>query len=395
MSQKQVAIYARVSSKQPAEASTIKSQLAVLRERVEQDGFQLTEELVFIDEGYSGASLVRPGLERLRDLIALKGLDSLYVLSPDRLARKYAYQVLLIDEFQRVGVEVVFLNRELRQTPEDELLLQVQGIVAEYERAKIMERSRRGKRYAAQTGNVAVLSSAPYGYRYVSKEDGGGQARYEVALEEAQVVRQIFRWVGLERASIGEVCRRLQRDGVRTRTGKTAWDRSAVWGMLKNPAYKGQAAFGKTRVGPLCPRLREQRGRSLQPRRPVSTNDVPEEEWIFIPVPALLWMGTCSTLFRLNCERTGNVLGRESAGRATCSKAYSFVLSASMPTMAKPSAIKRPKARNAAMLITVVLVPMPIDLLENAFVITCRSGRICWTNWSGTKFAPYWKSHSV
>jgi site-specific DNA recombinase len=288
MSQKQVAIYARVSSKQQAEAGTIESQLAVLRERVEQDGFQLSEELIFIDEGYSGASLVRPGLERLRDLVALKGLDRLYVLSPDRLARKYAYQVLLIDEFQRVGVEVVFLNRELGQTPEDELLLQVQGIVAEYERAKILERSRRGKRHAAQTGDVAVLSGAPYGYRYISKEDGGGQARYEIVLEEAQAVRQIFRWIGLERASIGEVCRRLQRDGVRTRTGKHTWDRSVVWGMLKNPAYKGQAAFGKTRVGPLRPRLREQRGRSLQPRRPVSTNDVPEEKWIFIPVPALV-----------------------------------------------------------------------------------------------------------
>ncbi len=288
MSQKQVAIYARVSSKQQAEAGTIESQLAVLRERVEQDKFQLSEELIFIDEGYSGASLVRPGLERLRDLVALKGLDRIYVLSPDRLARKYAYQVLLIDEFQRMGVEVVFLNRELRQTPEDELLLQVQGIVAEYERAKILERSRRGKRHAAQIGDVAVLSGAPYGYRYISKEDGGGQARYEVVLEQAQVVRQIFRWIGLERASIGEVCRRLQRDGVRTRTGKHTWDRSVVWGMLKNPAYKGQAAFGKTRVGPLRPRLREQRGRSFQPRRPVSTNDVPEEKWIFIPVPALV-----------------------------------------------------------------------------------------------------------
>lgn len=288
MSQKLVAIYARVSSKQPAEASTIESQLAVLRERVEQDGFQLSEELMFIDEGYSGASLVRPELERLRDLIALQGLDRLYVLSPDRLARKYAYQVLLIDEFQHVGVEVVFLNRELRQTPEDELLLQVQGIVAEYERAKIMERSRRGKRHVAQTGNVAVLSGAPYGYHYVSKADGGGQARYEVVPEQAQVVRQIFAWIGLERASIGEVCRRLQHAGIPSRTGKSTWDRSVVWAMLKNPAYKGQAAFGKTRVGPLRPRLRQQRGRPLQPRRPVSTNDVPEEEWIFIPVPALV-----------------------------------------------------------------------------------------------------------
>lgn len=125
MNQQQVAIYARVSSRQPSEGSTIESQLAVLRERVAQDGFDLCEELVFVDEGYSGATLVRPGLERLRDVAALDGIARLYVHSPDRLARKYAYQVLLVDEFQRAGVEVTFLNRELSQTPEDELLLQV------------------------------------------------------------------------------------------------------------------------------------------------------------------------------------------------------------------------------------------------------------------------------
>jgi site-specific DNA recombinase len=116
-----------------------------------------------IDDGYSGATLVRPGLERLRDVVAAGGIARLYVHSPDRLARKYAYQVLLVDELQRAGVEVVFLNRELGQTPEDELLLQVQGLVAEYERAKILERRRRGKRHAAQAGSVSVLSAAPYG----------------------------------------------------------------------------------------------------------------------------------------------------------------------------------------------------------------------------------------
>ena len=288
MNQKQVAIYARVSSKQQAEAGTIESQLAALRERVKQDGFHLSEELVFVDEGYSGANLIRPALERLRDIAALNGLDRLYVHSPDRLARKYAYQVLLIDEFQRAGVEVTFLNRALRQTPEDELLLQVQGIVAEYERAKILERSRRGKRHAAQTGKVSVLSGAPYGYRYVSKEEGGGQAHYEIVPEEARVVRQTFEWVGLERVSIGEVRRRLQQAGIRTRTGKFTWDRTTIWGMLKNPAYKGKAAFGKTQVGPMHPRLRAQRGNPPQPRRPVSTNSVPEEDWNFIPVPAII-----------------------------------------------------------------------------------------------------------
>src|SRR5262245_66309608 len=93
----------------------------------------------FLDEGYSGATLVRPALERLRDVSAAGSVDRLYVHSPDRLARKYAYQVLLVDEFRRAGVEVVFLNRALGQSPEDDLLLQVQGMIAEYERAKILD----------------------------------------------------------------------------------------------------------------------------------------------------------------------------------------------------------------------------------------------------------------
>jgi site-specific DNA recombinase len=285
---KQVALYARVSSEQQAEAGTIKSQVAALREQIARDGLTLAPELEFIDEGYSGAHLIRPGLERLRDVIALEGIDRLYVHSPDRLARKYAYQVLLMDEFQHAGVEVVFLNHELGRSPEDDLLLQVQGMIAEYERAKILERSRRGKRHAAQSGDVAVLSGAPYGYHYVSKQEGGGQARYEIVPEEARVVRQIFHWIGYERLSIGAVCRRLQQEGIPTRTGKATWDRSAVWGMLKNPAYQGQAAFGKTKEGPTRLRLRPQRGAPEHPKRPGSIIDVPPEEWIYIPVPALV-----------------------------------------------------------------------------------------------------------
>ncbi len=282
------AIYARVSSEQQTTAKTIASQLAALQARVAADGLTLSAELQFVDEGYSGATLVRPGLEQLRDLAAAGGLDRLYVHSPDRLARRYAYQVLLLEEFQRAGVEVIFLNRTPGETAEDALLLQVQGMVAEYERAKILERSRRGKRHAAHAGAVSVLSAAPYGYRYIGKAEGGGQARYEIVPEEARVVRQVFAWVGQERATIGEVCRRLTRAGEQTRTGKTVWDRTTVWGMLKNPAYQGAAAFGKTHAGPLAARLRAQRGRSLQPRRAVSTTDVPAEEWITIAVPPLV-----------------------------------------------------------------------------------------------------------
>ena len=288
MSSTQAAVYARVSSERQAEAHTVESQLAALRERVARDGLQLPDELQFIDEGYSGATLVRPALERLRDVVAIGAVDRLYVHSPDRLARKYAYQVLLVDEFQHDGVEVIFLNRELGQTPEDELLLQVQGMMAEYERAKILERHRRGKRHAAHAGSVNVLVAAPYGYRYIPKHHGGGQARYEIMAEEAQVVRQMFDWVGHERMTIGDVCRRLSRAGEPTRTGKSVWDRSAVWGMLRNPAYMGTAAFGKTRQGPPRPRLRAQRGRPLQPRRATSPVEVPREEWIAIPVPAIV-----------------------------------------------------------------------------------------------------------
>src|SRR5260221_8072919 len=168
-----VAMYARVSSDQQTQAQTIDSQVAALRARVTADDCVVLPECEFIDEGYSGATLIRPGLERLRDLSANGGIERLYLHSPDRLARKYAYQVLLIDEFQRMGIEVVFLNRELSRSPEDELLLQVQGMVAEYERAQIVERSRRGKLQAAHMVSVSVLGRAPYGYRNVCKPTRG------------------------------------------------------------------------------------------------------------------------------------------------------------------------------------------------------------------------------
>jgi site-specific DNA recombinase len=282
------AIYARVSSAQQADDHTIASQVAALRVRVAEDELLLPAEREFLDEGYSGATLVRPALEQVRDLIAGGGIDRLYVHSPDRLARRYAYQALLLDEFQAAGVEVVFLNRAMGQSPEDELLLQVQGMMAEYERAKILERSRRGKRHGAQAGVVSVLSGAPYGYRYIKKEEGGGAARFEIVLDEARVVRQVFQWVGHERATIGEVVRRLTAARERTRMGRTVWDRTTVWDMLKNPAYMGLAAFGKTQAGPLGPRLRAQRGRPLQPRRARSHRDTPPEDWLHIPVPPLV-----------------------------------------------------------------------------------------------------------
>src|SRR3954462_13593241 len=181
------AIYARVSSEQQAKADTIASQLDALRGRLEQDGLALDPELSFVDEGYSGGSLLPPGLGRLRGPGAARGggrrrhqaaagpRPRLSARAPARLARRYAYQVLLVDELRRCGLEIVFLDHPPGRTPEDELLLQVQGMVAEYERAKILERSRRGKRHAARRGSVSVLANAPYGYRYVAKNEGAGR----------------------------------------------------------------------------------------------------------------------------------------------------------------------------------------------------------------------------
>jgi site-specific DNA recombinase len=282
------ALYARVSSKQQAEANTIASQKEALQVRLQADGLRLEAELCFSDEGYSGGTLLRPALERLRDQAAAGAFDRLYVHSPDRLARHYAYQVLLVDELRRLGIEIVFLNHDIGRSPEDNLLLQVQGMMAEYERAKILERSRRGKRHAARAGVVNVLSGAPYGYRYIGKYEGNGQARYEVNEAQAEVVRQIFRWVALERCSIGEVCRRLRAQGVPSPRGKDFWDRTTAWGILQNRAYVGQAQFGKTRVGPQRARLRPQRGKPAQPRRASAVYDTPVEEQIAIAVPALV-----------------------------------------------------------------------------------------------------------
>jgi site-specific DNA recombinase len=289
MRERVAAIYARVSSEAQAHSHTIASQTAALQQRVEADGWHLTPEAQFIDDGYGGTTLVRPALERLRDLVASGGAERVYVYEPDRLARKYAYQVLLIDEFARAGVEVIFLNRELGQSPEDDLLLQVQGVIAEYERAKLLERTRRGKRHKAQTGDISVLSCAPYGYRYLSKQAGGGEARYEIEPEEAGVVRQVFEWVGRDRVSINEVVRRLSRGAARTRGGHQQWSRTTVYCMLKNPSYMGEAAYGKTRSGPWEPlQVRAKRGRQWPPRQVVTRRRQAPSEWTRVPVPAVI-----------------------------------------------------------------------------------------------------------
>jgi site-specific DNA recombinase len=283
------AIYARVSSERQRQDETIQSQTVGLRELAADRGLLVTEDLVFEDEGFSGASLQRPALERLRDRAAEGAFEVLLCHAPDRLARRYAYQVLLLDELARAGVEVCFAKEPERGgTPEDELLRQFQGMIAEYERAQIAERTRRGKLHRARTGSPAVMSAAPYGYRYVKKTDHC-DAYWEIDELEAQVVRDVFARYVEEGTSIGELARWLTARGVPTRTGKTRWDRSTVWAMLRNPAYRGQAAFGKTKTaerhgGP----TRTTRQRGERHGRRLTRTDQPAEKWTFIPVAPLI-----------------------------------------------------------------------------------------------------------
>src|SRR5262249_49439617 len=283
------ALYARVSTEQQAKANTIGSQMDALRQRIQQDGLGLDPELVFVDDGYSGEALARPALERLRDQAAGGAVDRVYCLSPDRLARKCAVPVLLVEELQRAGAEVVFLNHPVDLTPEGELLLQVQGIIAEYERAKILERSRRGKRGRARAGAVSVFSQAPYGYRYISKRDGDGAARFEVHAEEAEIVRQVFEWFARDRLPIREICRRLNARGARTRQGKDRWSTSLIWGILGNTAYCGRAYYGRRKAGDRRPR--QHAFWAAGPRAKGGSAylyPTPPEDWIEVPVPALV-----------------------------------------------------------------------------------------------------------
>jgi site-specific DNA recombinase len=299
------AIYARVSSARQKEQETIVSQTEALRAHAVQLGLDVPEEWVFEDDGHSGASLVRPALEALRDLVAQVPVDVVLCHSPDRLARKYAYQALLMEELARAGTSVVFLKAPSGDTPEDALLVQFQGMIAEYERAQIMERTRRGKNQRARSGSVNVLSGAPFGYRYVRKSDHAA-ARYEVVPHEAAIIAGLFRRYADEGIAIAELARWLGSTGVTTRTGKARWDRSTIWGMLRNPAYAGRACFGKTG------RLSQQAGRNRVARQAgratgaaYTTVDRPRGDWLEIDVPALVDEDTFERVARRLADNKG------------------------------------------------------------------------------------------
>lgn len=211
-----VAIYARVSTEAQEARGTIGSQLETLRSRAAAEGHEVVAE--FLDDGCSGARLDRPGLDALRDAAEGGLIEAVWCLTPDRLARSYAYQVVVLDELDRLGVRVLFSDAPpLEDDPQARLLTQVQGVIAEYERAKIAERYRRGKLWRSRSGEV-ISWKAPYGYRRVPRS-AEGPARLEVYEPEAEVVRRIFADYVAGGRSIRQITRRLNAGGIPSPTG--------------------------------------------------------------------------------------------------------------------------------------------------------------------------------
>jgi site-specific DNA recombinase len=284
---KTAAIYTRVSSDQQKGNKAIGSQVDELLNFAEEQGYVVPDAYVFKDEGYSGAILVRPGLEKVRDLSAEGQIQGVLIYSPDRLSRNYAYQVVLMDEFASCGVEVLFVNSPKADTPEEALLLQFQGMISEYERAMIKERSRRGKRFKAKSGVVSVLCGAPYGYNYI-KKTAEAAAYYEINEEQAIVVQEVYRLYAEEFLSIGAITRELNARKIPTRKAISKWERSTVWAMLRNPAYSGKACYGKTEHSErqrITKPLRAKGGYVVQNG---SNREKPRGEWIEIPVPPIV-----------------------------------------------------------------------------------------------------------
>ena len=280
---RRAALYARVSTELQEREQTIQSQIAAITRYADQQGFRHTPALTYTDDGYSGTWLDRPALDELRDHAREGRFDVAVVLCPDRLARRYAYQVLLIEELKRDGIEIHFCERPISDSPDDQLLLQVQGAIAEYERAKILERCRRGRLHRARRGELAPPVT-PYGYTYAARKYGGdGQIR--IHEEEAAMVRQIFDWYAEDGGNVFRVQRNLNASIWKPRRDSQHWTSGTILRILRNEWYIGRAYYNRT--------TRRPRDRSpgdspeFQPAKFVIT-ERPRSEWIEVPVPAII-----------------------------------------------------------------------------------------------------------
>ena len=274
-----VGLYARVSTETQQAAGTIGSQLERLRAAARADGHEVVAE--FVDDGYSGARLDRPALDRLRDTAEAGALECVLCLCPDRLARVYAYQLLILEELERFGVPVRFLDGPAPgDDPQAKLLVQVQGVIAEYERAKIAERYRRGKLHRARAGEV-FFWKVPFGYRRLAAVPGR-PARMEIFEPEAEIVRAIFAAYVDDGDSIRQIAHDLHDRGVPSPTGKPVWGTSTVTRLLHNEAYIGRVYYNRRETINGAPASRGAR------RTKTRYRERPREEWILIPVAAII-----------------------------------------------------------------------------------------------------------
>ena len=283
------AFYARVSSQKQANERTIESQCEAVRNQIKLDGFCTEPNFEFLDDGCSGTELLRPALEKLRDCIVAGVVNRLYIHSVDRLARKMGHQLLLLDEFKKYACEVIFIDQPMRDdSPESNMLLNIQGVLAEYEREKILERTRRGRKHSASKGNVSVFSGAPYGYLYITKAEGGGHASWVIDEIKSEHVKLMFDLVGNQGCSLRQVSRELEKRSIPTAKGNPSWRITAIRAILINDAYHGEARFGKTRAVDKILGKRTRRGAPEIPKHPKSKATTEASEQIVIRVPAFI-----------------------------------------------------------------------------------------------------------
>jgi len=276
-----VALYARVSTEQQEQRGTVASQLAALRAYAAQHEMEICADYVCVDDGYSGTRLARPGLDRVRDGADLGAFDAVLVLCPDRLARKYAYQVLIVEELERLGVAVRFLESPPPTDPHAQLLVQIQGVIAEYERAKITERYRRGKLFRLRQGE-AIFWRVPYGYRRVPRQ-GSSPPSIEIDEVTARWVQQIFRWHVDEHLTLRALARRLMEMGVPSPTGGRRWGTSTLSRILHNTAYLGTVTYNQWDQ-----ELRQGAHRGQSRSRRPARRQRSQDEWITLTIPPLI-----------------------------------------------------------------------------------------------------------
>lgn len=280
-----VAVYVRVSTRNQAEQHTIEQQLERLQKHIQTQGWDLPDENIFRDEGYSGSTLHRPGLDRLRDQAAANLFDLILVTAPDRLARKYVHQVLLIEELEQRGCKVGFLDRPMSQDPNDQLLLQIRGAVAEYERTLISERMRRGRQSKYRAGVLLPWTRPPYGYR-LDPDHPRDPMGVRLEPAEAAIVAEIFAAYLQDGAGIIRVAEQLFAQQVPSPTGKARWGLATLRGILTNPAYTGQVFANRMHYRQ--PKIRRSATHPIG-RPHESATLAPREEWIPVTqIPAIV-----------------------------------------------------------------------------------------------------------